>query len=255
MESITNLVMRRSAFTIVELLVTIAVVALLIGLLAPALHRVGVSSRSMKCQSNLKQMAVAAQNYAAIYDSWPEAIRYVPGRRICWDWVTTNAGQLISPGALWSFTTNPTEVHQCPEFDGSSTFTGDPYTGYNYNTSYLGTEDYPAGTEERRGTPPHACGRSSQCAMFGDGAFKSGANKFMRAPMRREGLHLQMGALYSGGQAFRHAGATHVAYVDGHVAPVSKPWPGPLATPALLGQMDFPNNGFLSNDDAAYSPN
>src|SRR5881397_2945226 len=63
-------------FSIVELIVVIAVVSMLIGILAPALSSVRASARSGRCQGNLKQMAIAAQNYAAIYDAWPAAIRY-----------------------------------------------------------------------------------------------------------------------------------------------------------------------------------
>jgi hypothetical protein len=33
---------------------------------------------------------------------------------------------------------------QCPSFLGASTFGNDPATGYNYNTTYIGTEGTPA---------------------------------------------------------------------------------------------------------------
>ena len=68
--------MRRRGFTIVELLVVIGVVALLLGLLAPALSGVRASGRDTQCRSNLRQMAVAAQAYASIHDTWPAAFRH-----------------------------------------------------------------------------------------------------------------------------------------------------------------------------------
>jgi prepilin-type N-terminal cleavage/methylation domain-containing protein/prepilin-type processing-associated H-X9-DG protein len=246
------------AFTIVEVLVTVAVIAILVGLLTPAISRAGQGSRSIKCQSNLKQMAVAAQGYAAVYDNWPVAIRYasVGGvqHRLAWDWVTTATGQLVSPGLLWNFADNPDDVQQCPEFHGPSTFSGDPQTGYNYNTTYIGAEISQTG-HVRRGTPPHTCSRSSSCVMFGDGGWKDGANKFMRAPLRSEGLTLPMLGLYSGGQAFRQAGHTNVAFVDGHIGTLNRAHEGNLATSSLLNQMDYPRNGFLSDDDSMYKPN
>jgi prepilin-type processing-associated H-X9-DG protein len=249
---------RNRAFSIVELVVVIAMTAALIGLLAPALSRAASGSRSGRCQSNLRQMAVAAHNYAAIYDVYPAAIRYeqVNGvlHNIAWDWVTTFSHHVVGPGALWSFTGNPNEVHQCPEFHGVSTF-GEPFTGYNYNTTYIGGESpFPqtGWTPMRRGVSPHACSQASRCAMFGDGGWKLGANKYMRAPMNSEG---SLNVVYSGGQAFRHSRATNIAFVDGHIGTAGTPHKGNLATPALLEQtMDYPGNGFLSDDDDAYDP-
>ena len=252
--------MRRRAFTITELLVVIAIGSVIVGLLFPALASVAEGSRSTRCQTNLRQMAVAAQNYAASFDAYPAAIRYenVNGvfQRIAWDWVTTFSNQLISPGPLWEFTENPGEVQQCPDCNAPATFGGDPFTGYNYNTTYIGAEaPFPqTGWDAvRRGVPPHACARVSQCAMFGDGGWKGGANKFMRAPENSEELPLSV--IYSGGQAFRHRASTNLVFIDGHVAAANTPCKGSSATRTNLSQMmDFPHNGFLSENDRMYDP-
>ncbi len=244
----------------VEVVAVLAIIALLIGLLAPALSGARAGSRMLRCQSNLKQMAAAAHAYAAVYDRFPIAIRYEnPGgsfRTIAWDWVTGPGGQVLSPGALWQFTDNPDDVQQCPDFNGPSTFSGDPHTGYNYNTTFLGGEaQFPqvGWTPVRPGIAPHHCNRGSQCAMFGDGGWRGGANKFMRGPMNSELVGLT--TVYAGGQAFRHRGATDFAFVDGHVGSTHDAKPGRLATPALLDQtMGYPRNGFLSDDDAFYDP-
>lgn len=252
--------MRRVGFTITELLVVIAIMTLLVGLMAPALFSVGASGRATQCQSNLRQLSIAAQRYAAMYDAYPAALRFenTDGvfRRIAWDWVTTISGQFIGPGPLWAMTDHPHEVHQCPDCHVSATYSGDPFTGYNYNTSFIGAESsFPqlGWNGIRIGVPPHACQRASACAMFGDGAWKGGANKFMRAPTNVE--HLPLGVLYGGGQAFRHAKRTHIAFIDGHIGANDRPCEGEFANSTLLTQtMDFPRNGFLSNDDSAYNP-
>ncbi len=249
----------RNAFTIVEVLVLLGITAALVGLLAPALSGARAGSRAMRCQANLKQMAAAAQAYAALYDAFPVAIRYDNSagsfRRVAWDWVTSGS-QVISPGALWGFANNPSEVQQCPDCESTSALGGDPYTGYNYNTTYVGGEaTFPqvGWHAVRKGIPPHSCGRGYDCAMFGDGGWKGGANKFMRAPLNSEGLGL--GTMYAGGQAFRHRGATSIAFVDGHVGSTRDVFPGAHATDALLSQyMAYPRNGFLSNDDSMYDP-
>ncbi len=247
-------------FTITEVLVTISILSVLVGLLLPAIGSMKTAARQAQCQANLRQMAIAATAYTTIWDAYPAALRYeqVDGvaHRIAWDWVTTFSGQVIGPGALWQFSDNPDRVMQCPGYHGPSNFNGDPHTGYNYNTDYLAGE---AAYVEfgwdivRRGTPPHACRLPSRTAIFGLGGYSGGANKFMRSPDNPNNTDLW--SICSGAQARRYGDATNVAYLDGHVQSIELLHDGPGAdNEQLRDLLGAPENGFLTNDGSAYDP-
>jgi len=61
----------RTAFTLVELLVVIGIIAVLIALLLPALVASRIAARSIACQSNLRQIGQGLMMYANANDGWP----------------------------------------------------------------------------------------------------------------------------------------------------------------------------------------
>jgi len=58
----------RSAFTLVELLVVVAIIGLLLSILLPALSRAQDAAKLSQCGSNLRQLAVAVQTYGPDHD-------------------------------------------------------------------------------------------------------------------------------------------------------------------------------------------
>jgi prepilin-type N-terminal cleavage/methylation domain-containing protein/prepilin-type processing-associated H-X9-DG protein len=83
-----------SGFTLVELLVVIAIIGILVALLLPAIQAARESARRAQCTSNLKNIALALQNYHDVKKEFPAAIRYpkntnynpLTDTRLFWNW-------------------------------------------------------------------------------------------------------------------------------------------------------------------------
>ena len=64
------LIRRARAFTLVELLVVIGIIALLIGILLPSLSKARKQASKVVCSSNLKQLFIAMQDYSTFNKGW-----------------------------------------------------------------------------------------------------------------------------------------------------------------------------------------
>lgn len=272
----------KDAFTLIEVLVVVAIIALLLAMLLPGLSRARRQAATVVCLSNLHQMLTTTQAYTAVYSGfYPPSHDTVTApaangdsdRQIDYGWDITRITDLMTgkvrvlPGLIWQGKTIEA-IQQCPGFAGPAMWADDRYTGYNYNSSYIGA--FRKRKEKTVSLGPAAPAQAvswsivvrparqdeirmpSLCALFGDGEYVAGANKFMRSPWGSEQgardtwVNSGRGA---GTQGYRHTGRTNVAFADGHARPWNRRH---TETYDLEKPYIGDNNGFLSPDNSLY---
>lgn len=225
---------RCRGFTVLELLVVIAVISMLAVLIFPVLSGGRKKASRSVCAGNLRQLALANISYAADHGSFVAAAADIWGKNVTrWHGSRRSRSESFdaSKGPLSPYLGPHRQVRQCPDFHPETVGFEAGCGGYGYNSYGVGSRSYQVGTfrGSQKGMSPAGILNAAQTVMFADAAFVQ-AGKLIEYSFAEPVRHLTDAAppreAYPAMPSihFRHDGLANVVWADGHVSsePVSK---------------------------------
>ena len=150
-------VLPRRGFTLIELLVVMAILAVLVGLLLPTASMLKDMARATRCQTNQRQVVMAAFAYANDNKSGLPATRLVTGSY--WHDLLQNYLEIGNKGATAANFFENTIVRGCPAYE----YVYSP-TNFNYSYGINAYLDY--GNGGNSNTRHNRIGGTSNPALF-----------------------------------------------------------------------------------------
>lgn len=218
---------RRRGFTLVELLVVVAIIGLLAGLLLPAVQQARESARRANCASNFRQVGIGMLRFADLHaGNWPQTTHTVEPDpttgKFTKAWVYSLAPYLEDVDA----------IRICPsDLAGDLRLRGKG-TSYTMN-GYLSKEARPAFENRRKLPTTHRTIVAFELAEIKDSGAMTSLNPLDVDPYN-DHVHsfnwfaqsrITAGTVFQGISneiaVERHDGTTHFLYADGHVDNVS----------------------------------
>lgn len=218
--------MRRSGFTLVELLIVMGIVAILTGMLMPALSNARKQARSTTCKAQLNQIGHAVALYRINHRELLPACADYTGTQFFGLHKGPDEPVDFSQGYLSRYVGCEADIWQCPSFTDFLPRADGPCTGYAYNYHYL-TELIEQGNWWDadykywwRGKHESVIRAHTTTALFGDSARNwmgpLEENWFWTPPSEAR--------MWPGWETaythFRHLMRANVVWADGHVSGV-----------------------------------
>lgn len=222
---------RRRAFTLVELLVGVAIIGILAALITTAATKSVVGAKTSQAQGNLRQLAAA--NLAYVIDHGSYAPAQDKENLVRWHGARTSVGAPFDPskGFLSPYMRDGHYLTLCPLLEGhenTPTFE-EGAGGYGYNAAYIGGLQQLRNLEETRETyeipeKPANVPRPAETIMFATTALARG-NGIQEYPYTEPPASISFpGFPPSPLQASTHFRASGdraiIAWCDGHVSMV-----------------------------------
>ena len=211
---------KEGAFTLVELLVSITIVAILAALLLEGIVAAQHRGEATQCASNLRQLALANCTFAVEHSG-----QYVPAQEstnlVRWHGVRDGIGSTFDPakGPLAPYLGKSGRVKLCPTFrqamQGGETFEQGS-GGYGYNEIYIGGTPANPFMPERTSNVP----QPARTIMFSDTGLArlDGVQEYpFCEPFQYVSTTGRLAGPLSASVHFRHDGKANVAWCDGHV--------------------------------------
>ena len=199
---------KRACFTLIELLIVIAIIAILAAMLLPALNKVREKARKIKCIGHQKQIMAATFCYINDYADYGPWTREAAGMDVFWN---KSLWPYISKNSV-SMYIDKTSVFTCPSYD-------EPSIALNFMQN-----DYFGGTGS--GIKTTRIRQPSHKIYYMDGS--------------GERVSVSLAYLVVNGKyyaRYRHTGNINFAMTDGHIA--STKW-------RITNQNGYTDNGEFS---------